>query len=131
MRRKELHTSINRDEHAALRGRWSPPGSNEYRVSSSYLNLCMDASTCHQAGRADFSIPVTAFKTSHLLAQFLRVQSGLNLSWTLGIGGMNLIGRSSECCCRVFVLWSAVELYVVKARAQSSWKDVMTVFEGV
>jgi hypothetical protein len=33
--------------------------------------------------------------------------------------------------CRVFVLSSAVELYVVKARAQSSWEDAMTVFEGI
>jgi hypothetical protein len=41
-------------------------------------------------GRADLSIPVPAFKTSNLLAHFLRAQSGLNLSWTLGIGGRNL-----------------------------------------
>jgi hypothetical protein len=42
-----------------------------------------------------------------------------------------ILGRSSECCCRVFVLSSAVELYVVKARAQSSWEDAVTAFEGV
>jgi hypothetical protein len=66
----------------------------------------------------------------------LGLEMGLLLSSFYGIEKedilfQGLIGRSSECCCRVFVLWSAVELYVVKARAQSSWEDAMTVFEGV
>jgi hypothetical protein len=47
--------------------------------------------------RANFECPAHILKPQNLLAQFLCAQNGLNLRWTLGIRGRNLIYSTKAC----------------------------------